>query len=65
MVMSTLMSGLMSFVVTVMNLGFDKGFGWPWIYAWITSVMIALPAMALLTPFVAWVVKRWRPKEWV
>ena len=65
LVMSTLMSGLMSLVVTIMNLGFDLGFGWPWIRAWITSVMIALPAMTVLTPLVARVLKRWRPKEWV
>lgn len=57
LVMSTLMSGIMSLVVTLMNLGFERGFGWPWIEAWGFSVLIAIPAMLMLTPLVDWFVK--------
>ena len=57
LVMSTLMSGIMSLVVTLMNLGVEQGFGWPWIEAGVFSVLIAIPTMLMLTPLVDWFVK--------
>jgi sterol desaturase/sphingolipid hydroxylase (fatty acid hydroxylase superfamily) len=63
LIMSTLMSGIMSLVVTLMNLGFEQGFGWPWIEAWVFSVLIAIPTMLMLTPLVDWLVKHVLPTK--
>lgn len=63
LIISTLMSGVMSLVVTLMNLGYELGFGLPWIKAWVFSVLIAIPTMLMLTPFVDWIVRHIFPNK--
>lgn len=50
--MALLMSSLMSFVVTVSNMGLTPGIVVVWLQAWALAFVIALPAVMVVTPVV-------------
>ena len=50
--MSLLMSCLMSMVVSLLNVGFDKNILHIWLKAWGGSFVIAFPAVYLVAPVV-------------
>lgn len=62
-VLSFLMSGVMSMVVTLMNLGYANGFYVSWFQAWALSVFIALPVLLLLTPVADLIARQVLPKN--
>ncbi len=50
--MAALMSGLMSFVISVLNLGLVDGLLLIWLKAWGSAFLVAFPAILLITPLV-------------
>lgn len=50
--MSLLMSGVMSLVITLLNLGPSLRVTLPWLRAWAFSFVIAFPTILLVTPAV-------------
>lgn len=56
--MSALMSGLMSFFVTLLNIGFREDVFVRWIYAWGVAFCIAFPIAFFVTPIVRKLVRQ-------
>lgn len=54
--MSLLMSCIMSFVITVFNLGFVSNLPAIWLRAWSLAFVIAFPTIIAVTPIVRWLV---------
>lgn len=50
--MSLLMSGVMSLVITLLNLGVSPRVILPWLRAWAFSFVIAFPTILLVSPAV-------------
>ncbi len=50
--MSLLMSAVMSFCITVLNLGWVANLLWLWLNAWSAAFVIAFPTIVLMTPLV-------------
>ncbi len=50
--MALLMSGLMSFVVTTINIGLVAELLQAWLNAWVVGFLAALPAIMFVTPVV-------------
>jgi len=50
--MSLLMSGVMSFCITLLNLGWVTGLLMLWLQAWSAAFVIAFPTIVLVTPLV-------------
>ena len=50
--MSLLMSGVMSFCITALNLGWVTDLLWLWLKAWSAAFVIAFPTIVLVTPLV-------------
>lgn len=50
--MSLLMSGVMSFCITTLNLGWVADLLWLWLKAWSAAFVIAFPTIVLVTPLV-------------
>lgn len=50
--MALLMSGIMSFVISVFNLGLPANILTLWLKAWAMAFLIALPAIIMVTPLV-------------
>jgi hypothetical protein len=50
--MSLLMSGIMSFVITLLNLGPVDGLAGIWLHAWGMAFIVAFPTIVLVTPLV-------------
>ena len=50
--MSLLMSGVMSLVITILNLGLSPRVILPWLRAWLFSFVIAFPTILLASPLV-------------
>ena len=50
--MAAFMSGLMSFVLTLRNLGFIEGVLFIWVANWLTAFMVAFPISTLCVPVV-------------
>ena len=50
--MALLMSCLMSFIVTVVNVGFIDNLVWVWLKAWGVAFSIAFPAIMVVAPIV-------------
>jgi hypothetical protein len=50
--MSLLMSGVMSLVITILNLGLSPRVALPWLRAWLFSFVIAFPTIVLVSPAV-------------
>ncbi len=50
--MSLLMSGIMSFAISLINLGWVDGMLWIWLKAWSVAFVIAFPAIVTVTPLV-------------
>jgi len=50
--MSLLMSGVMSLVITLLNLGLSPWVILPWLRAWAFSFVIAFPTILLVSPAV-------------
>ncbi len=50
--MALIMSGFMSCVILLINLGFTEQFLHIWLKAWATAFLIAFPTILTLAPFV-------------
>ncbi len=50
--MSLLMSGVMSFCITLLNLGWVTDVVMLWLQAWSAAFVIAFPTIVLITPLV-------------
>jgi Protein of unknown function (DUF2798) len=50
--MALLMSGIMSFVISVFNVGLIDGIFFIWLKAWLLAFVIAFPTIVLVTPLV-------------
>ncbi len=50
--MSLLMSCIMSFVITLFNVGLVEGILWIWLQAWGFAWLVALPTVTLVVPVV-------------
>ncbi len=50
--MALLMSGIMSLVISLFNLGLVDGLVLRWLQAWLFAFSVALPAIILVTPLV-------------
>jgi hypothetical protein len=50
--MALLMSGIMSLVISLFNLGLVDGILLRWLQAWLFAFSVALPAIILVTPLV-------------
>jgi Protein of unknown function (DUF2798) len=50
--MALLMSGIMSFVISVFNMGVVDGIFFIWLKAWLLAFVIAFPTIILVTPLV-------------
>lgn len=50
--MALLMSGIMSLVISLFNLGLVDGILLRWLKAWLFAFSVALPAIMLVTPLV-------------
>jgi hypothetical protein len=50
--MALLMSGIMSFVISVFNMGLIDGIFFIWLKAWLLAFVIAFPTIVLVTPLV-------------
>ena len=50
--MALLMSGIMSFAISVFNLGLPANILVLWLKAWAMAFVIALPAIIMVTPLV-------------
>ncbi|MDZ4262546.1 MAG: DUF2798 domain-containing protein [Pseudomonadota bacterium] len=50
--MALLMSGIMSLVISLFNLGLADGILLRWLQAWLFAFSVALPAIILVTPLV-------------
>jgi hypothetical protein len=46
------MSGIMSFVITLLNLGLVDGLASIWLHAWGIAFVVAFPTIVLVTPVV-------------
>lgn len=55
---SLIMSFLMSMVITFLNLGWVEDFLARWMYAWVTSFLIAFPIILLVLPIARSIVAR-------
>lgn len=47
---SLFMSGLMSFVITIFNIGWPPNLATLWLKAWAFAFLIAFPSVLLVTP---------------
>lgn len=56
--MALSMSGLMSFVVTTINIGIVPNLISAWLDAWIVGFLAALPAIMIVTPVVRKIVSQ-------
>lgn len=52
LILSGLMSLVMSFAISLINLGFVDGFFHIWMRAWMIAYAIALPTLLVVFPFV-------------
>lgn len=50
--MALLMSCLMSFIISIFNMGFVDNIFYIWIKAWIFSFSVAFPSVIMVTPVV-------------
>ncbi len=62
-VMATFMAGFMSFVVTLINLGFVDGLVWFWLEAYWKAFLIAFPTIMVVVPQVRKIVHKLVAKE--
>lgn len=58
LVMSLLMSGIMSFVVSLFNIGLVNNILSIWLKAWSFSFLIAFPTVFFVSPVVAQIVNK-------
>lgn len=61
--MSLLMSGIMSFVITLLNLGPVEGLLGIWLHAWGIAFVVAFPTIVAVTPLVRLLVNLVLDKE--
>ena len=61
--MSLLMSGIMSFVITLLNLGPVEGLAGIWLHAWGMAFIVAFPTIVAVTPLVRMLVNAVVDKE--
>lgn len=50
MLMAVVTTGIISFTLLTINLGWIKDFVWIWMRSWAISYLIALPLILLLSP---------------
>ena len=50
--MALLMSGIMSFVISVFNIGLVDNIVSVWLKAWVFAFMVAFPAIFIISPLV-------------
>ncbi|MEH6627028.1 MAG: DUF2798 domain-containing protein [Motiliproteus sp.] len=50
--MALLMSGIMSFVISIFNIGFVSNIVSVWLKAWSFAFIVAFPTMTLVSPLV-------------
>lgn len=50
--MALLMSGLMSMVITIYNIGLVDGLAGIWLRAWVFAFIVAFPSIVVVTPLV-------------
>jgi len=50
--MAMFMSGIMSFVLTLKNLGFIEGLLFIWVANWLTAFLVAFPIASFFVPVV-------------
>lgn len=50
--MAFFMSGLMSFMVSLINMGYVESIFFIWIKAWVIAFFIAFPTILLISPYV-------------
>jgi uncharacterized membrane protein SpoIIM required for sporulation len=48
--MGVVTTGIISFVLLAINLGFSEGFVWAWLRSWAISYVIVIPAILLIGP---------------
>lgn len=48
--MGVVTTGIISFVLLAINLGFSKGFAWAWLRSWVISYVMVIPAILLIGP---------------
>jgi hypothetical protein len=58
LLMSFMMSGFMSAIITFINLGWVTGFLLIWLKAWVLAFIVAFPAIVMLGPLVRKIVSR-------
>jgi hypothetical protein len=56
LIMALFMSGLMSFIITVFNMGLVHNVLAIWLQAWLFAFCVAFPVIIIVTPFVQKVV---------
>jgi len=50
--LSGIMTFIMSLIITIINIGFVDNILYIWIHAWIVSFAVAFPAVLVVLPFV-------------
>ncbi len=55
--MALLMSGIMSFVISILNIGLDNQILKIWLKAWGGSFVVAFPTRLIMTPFVKYLIE--------
>jgi uncharacterized membrane protein SpoIIM required for sporulation len=48
--MGIVTTGIISFVLLALNLGFSTGFAWAWLRSWGIAYVIVIPAILLIGP---------------
>lgn len=48
--MGVVTTGIISFTIISLNLGFTEGFAWRWLRSWATAYAIVIPAILLVGP---------------
>ena len=61
--MALLMSGIMSFVISLFNVGLVNNIFSIWLKAWLFAFSVAFPAILLISPIVNWLVRLVLDKE--
>ncbi|MES2649291.1 MAG: DUF2798 domain-containing protein [Bacteroidota bacterium] len=57
LIMGGITTGLVSFTVISVNIGFVKSFAGIWLKSWVIAYVVAIPAILLFSPSVQWLVK--------
>ena len=61
--MALLMSGIMSFSISVLNLGLIEGLASIWLRSWTFSFAVAFPVVFIISPIVKLLVEQLIKKE--